>query len=81
PGYTIPVLIQLAILGSPKKRMTLGGIIEALENRFEWYRERKEEKDTAWKGSVRHSLSLERCFRKVQRPVTEIGKGHYWTVD
>ena len=38
PEYPKPVLPVLAILGSPERRLTLQGICQALEERFEWFR-------------------------------------------
>ncbi|OCH94840.1 hypothetical protein OBBRIDRAFT_721771, partial [Obba rivulosa] len=79
PGQSYPTLIKLAIYGSPHKRLTLQGIFEALENRFEWFRNNRHDK--AWQNSIRHNLSLNKVFVKVEKPITEPGKGMYWTVD
>ena len=32
-------------------------------------------------NSIRHNLSLNKLFRRLQKPITEPGKGSYWTVD
>ncbi len=32
-------------------------------------------------NSIRHNLSLYKCFRRIQKPITEPGKGSYWVVD
>jgi hypothetical protein len=47
PPQPLPLLIKLAIYGSPRKRLTLQEIYKALEDRFEWFRENKDDK--AWK--------------------------------
>ncbi|KAI8980119.1 hypothetical protein BD414DRAFT_420909, partial [Trametes punicea] len=79
PGQSIPILSQLAILGSPKKRLTLQEIYHALEQRFEWFRNNRHDK--SWQNSIRHNLSLYKCFRRMSKPITEPGKGSYWVVD
>ncbi|EJF64747.1 hypothetical protein BD309DRAFT_839469, partial [Dichomitus squalens] len=79
PGQSIPTLSQLAILGSPNKRLTLQEIYQALEERFEWFALNKDDK--SWQNSIRHNLSLYKCFRRIQKPITEPGKGSYWVVD
>ncbi|TFK45817.1 winged helix DNA-binding domain-containing protein, partial [Heliocybe sulcata] len=79
PKQPYPVLVQLAIYGSPRKRLTLQEIYSALEDRFDWFRERS--KEMQWKNSIRHNLSLNKVFRQIPRPITEPGKGKYWVVD
>jgi len=48
-----------------------------MENRYPWFKTAGQ----GWKNSVRHNLSLNKCFAKISRPITEPGKGAYWTVD
>ena len=51
PGQAIPTLSQLAILGSPQKRLTLQEIYQALEDRFEWFRNNRDDK--SWQVGAR----------------------------
>ncbi|RXW18765.1 hypothetical protein EST38_g7082 [Candolleomyces aberdarensis] len=78
PPHSYPLLVRLAIYGSPNQRATLKQIYEAIEARFEYYRNQPK---GAWKGSIRHNLSLNQVFRNVHRPLTEPGKGNYWEID
>ncbi|TFK34604.1 hypothetical protein BDQ12DRAFT_763097 [Crucibulum laeve] len=79
PSHSLPVMIKLAIYGSPKQKLTLQEIYQALIDRFEWFR--VHQNDNAWKNSIRHNLSLNKVFRLSQRPITEPGKGSYWQLD
>jgi hypothetical protein len=47
PSTPLPMLIKLAIYGSPHKQLTLQEIYSQLQNRFQWFRDHKNEK--AWK--------------------------------
>ncbi|KAI0729241.1 hypothetical protein C8Q72DRAFT_778396, partial [Fomitopsis betulina] len=79
PNYPYPTLVKAAILSSPKGRLTLQEIYQALMDRFSWFKDNA--KDKAWQNSIRHNLSLNKMFRKMPREITEPGKGSYWTVD
>lgn len=79
PNQPYPILIKLAIYGSPNKQLTLQEIYAALEDRFQWFKVRRNEK--AWKNSIRHNLSLNKVFKNVPRAITEPGKGSYWQLD
>ncbi|KAG2336428.1 hypothetical protein BDR05DRAFT_1063661 [Suillus weaverae] len=79
PNQPYPILIKLAVYGSPHQQLTLQEIYKALEDRFKWFDDRRSEK--AWKNSIRHSLSLNKVFKHVPRAITETGKGSYWQLD
>ncbi|KAJ4485755.1 hypothetical protein J3R30DRAFT_3817468 [Lentinula aciculospora] len=77
PQHTLPVILRCAILGSPRKRLTIREIYAAMEGKYHYYRT----SGPTWKQSVRHHLSLNRLFERQPRPATDPGFGSYWTVN
>ncbi|KAF8167341.1 hypothetical protein B0H34DRAFT_792076 [Crassisporium funariophilum] len=77
PQHTLPVILRCAILGSPRKRLTIREIYAAMETKYPYYKTAGQ----TWKQSVRHHLSLNRLFERQPRPVTDPGFGSYWTVN
>lgn len=74
PSLTYIALIAKVILSSPSKKLNLASIYRAMEEQFPHLNNR----GAGWKNSVRHNLSVNDCFVKVDR--CEHGRGHYWGV-
>ncbi|KAJ0176858.1 hypothetical protein K1T71_008037 [Dendrolimus kikuchii] len=77
PAYSYASMIRLAINSSPNGKMTLNEIYTYICNAFPYYKEAGK----GWMNSIRHNLSLNKCFMKVARSKDDPGKGSYWAMD
>ena len=68
-------LIGKAILSSPQQKLVLGDIYNYILTHYPYFRN----KGPGWRNSIRHNLSLNDCFVKVDR--SPIGKGHFWAIN
>uniref|UniRef100_A0A3B3QVL4 Forkhead box protein G1 n=1 Tax=Paramormyrops kingsleyae TaxID=1676925 RepID=A0A3B3QVL4_9TELE len=77
PPYSFSSLIFMAIEDSPEKRLPVKGIYDWIVNNFPYYRAAP----GGWRNSVRHNLSLSKCFHRIRREKGQtVGKGSLWCV-
>lgn len=78
PPYSFSCLIFLSIEASPYKRLPVKGIYDWILDHFPYF----VGAPSGWKNSVRHNLSLNKCFKKVDKDRHQsLGKGSLWCVD
>ncbi|RZF32185.1 hypothetical protein LSTR_LSTR004048 [Laodelphax striatellus] len=75
PPYSYVAMIFFAINHSVMKRATLSEIYHYISTRFPYYDKNKK----GWQNSIRHNLSLNKCFIRVQREGGD-RKCSYWTL-
>ncbi|CAO3595450.1 unnamed protein product [Absidia cylindrospora] len=81
PPHSYASMIAQAILTSQDQKMSLRDIYTWVQQRYPHLYESNE---TGWKNTIRHNLSLNRCFYKLPKSSHEKGrgkgKGGYWAV-
>lgn len=63
PPYSFSCLIFMAIEDSPDKKLPVKDIYNWILTNFPYF----QHAPTGWKNSVRHNLSLNKCFKKVDK--------------
>uniref|UniRef100_A0A672K6C6 Forkhead box protein N3 n=2 Tax=Sinocyclocheilus grahami TaxID=75366 RepID=A0A672K6C6_SINGR len=78
PPYSFSCLIFMAIEDAPSKQLPVKDIYGWILEHFPYFASAP----TGWKNSVRHNLSLNKCFKKVDKDRSQsIGKGSLWSID
>ncbi|GMR36894.1 hypothetical protein PMAYCL1PPCAC_07089, partial [Pristionchus mayeri] len=75
PNLSYSQLIREAIENSPDRKSTLSSIYEYIATKYKYYAHCP---TITWKNSIRHNLSLNRQFSKLDKAVN--GKGSFWTL-
>lgn len=77
PSISYAELITMAIESSSDSMLTLKEIYSWISTHYPYFDSTK----TGWQNSIRHNLSLNRCFYKVPRGNEKRGKGSYWKIN
>ncbi|CAF4468281.1 unnamed protein product [Rotaria sp. Silwood2] len=70
PPYSYVTLIRQAILSTRMRRMTLNEIYQWIVDSYPYFRAAPPK----WKNSIRHNLSSNKCFKRLQRSANDPGK-------
>ncbi|KAL6425727.1 hypothetical protein ACFW04_009663 [Cataglyphis niger] len=76
PPFSYATMICLAMRDNNNK-VSLSNIYAWIRENFLFYKYA----DPAWQNSIRHNLSLNKCFVKLPRSKDEPGKGGFWKLD
>jgi hypothetical protein len=76
PPHSYAAMIGQAIMSTPENNATLAKIYEYIKENYAFFRHN----GGGWQNSIRHNLSLSKCFEKIPRRTDEPGKGMKWQI-
>ena len=79
PAYSYSCLIAMALKNSRAGSLPVSEIYSFMCEHFPYFKTAP----NGWKNSVRHNLSLNKCFEKIEKPVSSGGqrKGCLWAMN
>lgn len=77
PPYSYSCLIAMALRNSDSGTLPVSDIYEFIIENFPYYKTARD----GWKNSIRHNLSLNKCFEKIENPANGSKKGCLWALN
>lgn len=77
PPYSYSCLIAMTLRNSDSGNLPVSDIYDFIIENFPYYKTARD----GWKNSIRHNLSLNKCFEKIENPTNGSKKGCLWALN
>jgi hypothetical protein len=77
PPYSYSCLIAMTLRNSDSGTLPVSDIYDFIIENFPYYKTARD----GWKNSIRHNLSLNKCFEKIENPTNGSKKGCLWALN